>query len=341
MVDLRITIYDDKDNILAIANTSSICLKKSQLTSIPLLTIAIPTYKRADLLRHALDSAIKQENIDDYEILVVDNNPERYDETEKLLKEYDNVPFLEYYKNSENLGMAGNWNKLYLLSRTKWVCMLHDDDMLYPDYLFCILKVIKQMPADAAGFYAFYNNITNSSNIQPKRKNTRLKCYKLKETYFLTGCIVAAPLGMCLKREIVLRIGGFNSDYYPSLDFHFHVKLSHFYTIYRLEGYELATYRWLVNAGKQQETLSGWLIKDSAIKRMILKNNGLCVFYGLYERYLNVFNYCFAKNWHSKYGNEESFIMPEYTFYDYINYCFVKFFIATNKRIKKIHIIDK
>ena len=64
--------------------------------------------------------------------MVVDNNPERECETEQLLREYKAIPNLFYYKNTENVGMTGNWNKLFELSQTNFVVMLHDDDLINP-----------------------------------------------------------------------------------------------------------------------------------------------------------------------------------------------------------------
>ena len=56
-----------------------------------------------------------------------------------LLREYDSVEntytlkFL--YVNKENIGMIGNWNRGFELANTKYVAMLHDDDMLADIYL--------------------------------------------------------------------------------------------------------------------------------------------------------------------------------------------------------------
>ena len=38
-------------------------------------TIIIPTYCRADLIQYAISSAINQKSFDNYEIIVVDNEP--------------------------------------------------------------------------------------------------------------------------------------------------------------------------------------------------------------------------------------------------------------------------
>jgi cellulose synthase/poly-beta-1,6-N-acetylglucosamine synthase-like glycosyltransferase len=56
----------------------------------PLITIAIPTYKRPDLLEEAINSALNQIDFIDYEVIVVDNDPDSDTETEKLLKSYKN-----------------------------------------------------------------------------------------------------------------------------------------------------------------------------------------------------------------------------------------------------------
>jgi hypothetical protein len=60
-------------------------LIKGDISSVaPAVTIAIPTYKRPEFIKCAIDSALSQEKFDNYEVVVVDNDPERGTETEKL-----------------------------------------------------------------------------------------------------------------------------------------------------------------------------------------------------------------------------------------------------------------
>lgn len=289
--------YDDRDNMAETAQTPSECLKPFGSHPVPTYCIAIPTYKRTDLLRFALDSALRQEGFSDYEILVVDNNPERGDETEKLMAEYKDNGRVAYYKNSANLGMTGNWNKLYLLARTEWVVMLHDDDMLYPDFMCNMAHIVSNDP-EAACIYSCYNHVRNESNNQPERTAQPIKVMTLKETDYLTGCHLHAPLGMTLRRRVAEEVGGFNPDFYPSLDFHFHAKLAHYHTVRWLRGYPLATYRWLVNASGKEETLVGWVEKDNHIKRLILKNNSAFYPRWIFEIYLKWFDYLYRLNWY-------------------------------------------
>lgn len=75
----------------------------------------IPTYKRMSLLDKAIHSVTNQMTNYNYEIVVVDNNPDTpICEIEMLLRKYSNN--LSYYKNEENIGMFGNWNRCVLLA---------------------------------------------------------------------------------------------------------------------------------------------------------------------------------------------------------------------------------
>ena len=80
-------LYCDNDNMQETAQTPSFCIKSFGDYNIPQYTIAIPTFNRVDLLKLAIDSAVNQDDFSDYEILVVDNNPERDDATELLMRE--------------------------------------------------------------------------------------------------------------------------------------------------------------------------------------------------------------------------------------------------------------
>ena len=331
-------MYNDRDCIAEVNVIPSIEILRWASNSHPKYTIAIPTYKRTDLLVYALDSCLSQKDYNDFEILVVDNNPERGDETERLMLSKYNKPNIAYYKNSENLGMTGNWNKLYVLARTEWVVMLHDDDMLYPDFMKRMNKVVEN-DKEAACIFSCYNSIDDETGLQPERQKCPTKIMTLKETDYLTGCHLHAPLGMTCKRDIVIELGGFNPDYYPSLDFHFHVKMAHFHTVRWLRGYPIATYRWLVNASQKEETLWGWLDKDSKIKRLILKNNKGLVSSRLFEMYLKYFNYIYECGWKRHCG--KNLPMPKKPDIIYhVIYLVLKLRLGLPKKLRKVIYIE-
>ena len=74
-------------------------------------------------MKEAVDSALNQIGFDEYDVIVVDNDPDRDDETEKLMLNYNN-PKLSYYKNMKNIE--------YLLS------VLYTAFLPYPAVFICI-----------------------------------------------------------------------------------------------------------------------------------------------------------------------------------------------------------
>ena len=98
----------------------------------PLVSIGIPTYKRANsYLKHALRSAINQ-TYKNIEIIVSDNcSP---DNTESVVKEF-NDPRIRYYRQKENIGSLNNCNFCLEQSRGKYFLMLYDDDVIDDDFI--------------------------------------------------------------------------------------------------------------------------------------------------------------------------------------------------------------
>lgn len=120
----------------------------------PDVSIMIPTFRRADLLKEAIDSALAQKTKYSFNITVVDNDAEIDCETDKLLQQYclkhDNIL---YYRNAENIGMFGNWNRCIELSIAEWFCMLHDDDMLMENYIEKMYSIAKKSTYGILGSY--------------------------------------------------------------------------------------------------------------------------------------------------------------------------------------------
>lgn len=96
-----------------------------------IVTIVMPVYERGDFFKEALESALRQTS--PVNILVVDNASTKTDF--KALIEAYNSPRITYHRNPRNLGSHGNFNQCIKLCPTPYVLILHDDDVLEPDYL--------------------------------------------------------------------------------------------------------------------------------------------------------------------------------------------------------------
>lgn len=97
----------------------------------PPITVAIPTRNRPGFLLRAIRSVLQQTHAD-FELLVVDNHsdetgwmdaPELADERVRVLR------------HQEKLSVANSWNSCIAAGRGDAICILHDDDVLYPEFL--------------------------------------------------------------------------------------------------------------------------------------------------------------------------------------------------------------
>ena len=112
----------------------------------PLLTIAVPTFNRAEELEKCLNT-IFPEAANEEEIEVLIGNNASTDQTElvirKFMQRYKNII---YIKRLKNIGADGNIFKLVEESNGRY-CLLHgDDDYFVPGAIKYIVDIIKQNP---------------------------------------------------------------------------------------------------------------------------------------------------------------------------------------------------
>ena len=275
MIDASTDFYKHVDNYAKFAHVGWRLISGNEdLLSKVFVTISIPTYNRPDTLKDALDSALNQQGYDDFCVMVVDNAPEDGTETERLIRSYNNDKLL-YYKNNENTGMFGNQNRCFEIPESDYVVMLHDDDLLLPNFLKSCIEIL--------------GNYKNAAWIQPKKvkwqeDHTELadleipapsagrirRVYDFENYYsFIPG---SQTCGF-FQRKAIIDIGGFNSDFYPTADFCLAVQLMHQYPVY-VYSVPLAIYRIGHNASTKVETLKLYIYNDFFLKSQIMKRAG-------------------------------------------------------------------
>lgn len=210
----------------------------------PFLSIVIPTYKRPILLKETLESVIAQEGFDDYEILIVDNEgialKKEVSDTEKLVVLMNN-PKIRYYQNEKNIPSGENWNLCLALARGKWICMVHDDDLLLPGCLHTLYsQIIKNSDIEFLGCinYSFQES-EHLNKLQYKKKSA---ITKIGYEEFMYGMPVSL-LGAFFKREKAIEIGGFDTISYMQ-DYTFVAKFAYYFQVFLyhepLYGYRIS-----------------------------------------------------------------------------------------------------
>lgn len=224
--------YDEKRNcFLDIADAKSkLIYGDPEHIRNPFFSYVIPVYKRADLLEETLASVIGQRKVDfPWNILVVDNEAGGENETERLIRRL-NHPRILYYRNSRNLGVAGNYNRCIELSVAPWVAMLHGDDLIMDDHLEEMDRLIGELSQNEvplAYIYQRYIEFSDREKVRLQRSKLKgdsgleqilLKDYgaPLRTTQsfgIFTGLFAALPsFGTVMNREIILAEGGFNEE---------------------------------------------------------------------------------------------------------------------------------
>jgi glycosyltransferase involved in cell wall biosynthesis len=279
----------------------------------PLISIIITVYKRKEYVLEAIYSAIRQENIQiEYEIIVISDDPgDPLNET----NDFRHIKNVFFYKNSQNIGLYNSCNMGAKIARGKYIAFLHDDDLLYSNYLLEIYKFINQIKPDAECILVNRDTIGNyikKSKLKELRNNSfkaafflfylvRLifrKPYKsitLKEglTYQLSNVYKAPSCGAFFNKNTFLEAGGFNQDFWPVTDYFFFLRFNQNHRIYMIRK-NLACYRWFDNLSQNKtvqflslKLLSNFFRVEQPIKAInryfSLFNNEL-----LYTKYLMV-----------------------------------------------------
>lgn len=247
---------------------------KPELCPDPFISIVIPTYKRPEYLKYALDSALNQKDIDvSYEVIVVDNEPmgEADSQTEEIMAQYD-APNLLYYRNAENLGIAGNWNRCAQLARGRWVAYLHDDDLLIPDYVCRITKLLNRRN-NAGGIMALAIELRGDCDLQgiltkPRSRASlmydaisRGKLMRLRRTdshVTIANAYGVPTCGSVFRRDLLLASGGFDERFHPSFDWFLLYRFSGYHRLYRSME-RLGYYRVFINVSLSDKTKEAFL----------------------------------------------------------------------------------
>jgi glycosyltransferase involved in cell wall biosynthesis len=112
------------------------------------VTIAIPTYNRAELLDASLRCVLDQ-TYPDFEILVLDNAS--MDNTEAVVRSFGDRR-IRYVRNAANIGLFRNWSRAIELNHSPYLGILQDDDELLPDFIQESVAALERNPTAAFSF---------------------------------------------------------------------------------------------------------------------------------------------------------------------------------------------
>lgn len=108
----------------------------------PLVTVCIPTYNRAQLLRQTIQS-VRNQTFSDWTLVISDDASN--DNTAEVVHGFGDAR-IRYHRQSHNLGVAANLQAVTALADTEFVALISDDDIYLPDHLAAALDALRAYP---------------------------------------------------------------------------------------------------------------------------------------------------------------------------------------------------
>lgn len=230
----------------------------------PYISVIVPTFQRAELLRETLTTLVNQKTEVIYEIVVVDNDSEAISRSEEIVESF-NSDIISYYRNGDNVGMFGNWNRGLELARGKWSTVVCDDDLVSDRFIeAAALNTTRGYNFIALGSVRF----SDSGKLRNRSFFSKRAVVTKYDMIFKCAC---PPVGSFYKTEYAKEIGGFNSEIYPSADYDFYVRyINSFGSLFIDYSATYCYYRTVDNTSSKIETVYGFIEQDDIIRRSIV-----------------------------------------------------------------------
>jgi glycosyltransferase involved in cell wall biosynthesis len=208
----------------------------------PLVSIMIPTYEPQRFLIDAVRSVLAQDlGPELMQIAIVDDGSTQT-RARSLLQGEVPMERLEFYEHSDNLGLAGNWNRAISLARGEFVHLLHQDDAVRPGFYTDLLAAMKTSERIGMAFcrHAF---IDENDTVERISHRERRRPGVLRNWLERIGIAqrIQCPAAL-VRREAYEKLGGFRTDLRYALDWEMWVRIAAQYEVW-YEPQVLAKYR--------------------------------------------------------------------------------------------------
>ena len=174
-----------------------------------LISIGTPTYNRANsYLKYSLESAIHQ-TYKNIEIIISDNCST--DKTEQLVHSY-NDDRIKYIKHQQPLLPIDNFNYCIKMAKGHYFLMLHDDDIIDPDFIETCVKAANGR-TDYGMIRTGMRKIDHYGNIINEQPNL-VSGLNTKEFFTAWFGKRKTPMNLCctlFNTKGLLEVGGFQS----------------------------------------------------------------------------------------------------------------------------------
>src|SRR4030095_4409310 len=199
-----------------------------------LVSIGMPTYNGAKHLRESIESVLAQ-TFADFELILIDDLSD--DETWAIAQAYARQdPRVSAVRNDKTLGLVGNFNRCIELTKGRYVCVWHQDDVMMPQNL---EKKVALLEANPRLGFVHSNVLMVDGHGQVLSEHWELdsrRDYVVAGREFFLKMIAPGKNYVCCpsvlaRRECYGKLGNFRSELYFTCDWEMWMRLSLYYDV--------------------------------------------------------------------------------------------------------------
>ncbi len=192
--------------------------------SMPTVSVIIPTYNRAWVLKEAIDSVLAQD-FRDFEIVVVDDGST--DNTQEILESYQQICVVR----QDHRGVSAARNTGTVRAAGRLVTFLDSDDLWLPGKLSAQVAFFNTHP-DALICQTEEIWIKNGVRVNPKKRHKKYSGMVFERCLEL--CIVS-PSAVMMRRWLFDKIGGFDETLPLCEDYDLWLRIACRFPVYLIE----------------------------------------------------------------------------------------------------------
>lgn len=250
------------------------------------ITIAIPTYDRIELLEASLASALNQSYKGKWKVIICDNSDKNLISIARpSLLTLLNEAHVTYIHNEKNLGMVGNWNECINNCESEYITLLHDDDLLDPNFLKTINEMVQRNPGGLAylgsnetfgddRFLKFaHSKIELLIREVITKLNSKLNIFqkkekKISEVKLFYGNPTNGSVGVTFLLDGLKKIGGYKESVGGAADWNMLVRLFQEGTLY-LSNTVVGKYRYEENETLKPGVAMAFLEETKSTRKLL------------------------------------------------------------------------
>jgi glycosyltransferase involved in cell wall biosynthesis len=188
----------------------------------PLVTIGIPTYNRAALLKSCVQSALTQ-TYSNIEVVVSDNAST--DHTQATLKSFNDAR-LRIVSNSKNVGHVGNFNRCLSEAKGEYFVLLCDDNVVDSTFLEKCVRLVEKEPSLPVVLAAYnilmIDDANNEKKVVPAVLSRKFGTGIWDGTdiliEYLCGRISTQTLSSIIRTDFLRTNGGYSGEHQYACD---------------------------------------------------------------------------------------------------------------------------